>query len=104
VLPLAIFRLKTLGVFQQPTDFVPDDDLHQVGAHLRVGTNPVPPEPIGIRPQTAIICIGAGVAFATTRADRFPIIRIATHFADQQALEEIADAPLSLPGALTILG
>jgi len=83
VLPLAIFRLEPLRVFEQPTDFLPDDCLHQVGAHLRVRTNPVPPEPIGIRPQTAIIRIGAGVAFATTRADRFPIIRIATHFADQ---------------------
>jgi hypothetical protein len=104
VLPLAIFRLKPLGVFQQPTDFVPDGHFHQVGAHLRVRTNPVSPEPIRIGPQTAIIRIGAGVAFATTRADRFPIIRIATHFADQQALEEIADAPLSLPGASAILG
>ena len=33
-----------------------------------------------------------------------PIVRIATHFADQQALEEIADAALALPGALAILG
>jgi len=104
VLPLAIFRLKTLGVFQQPTDFVPDGHFHQVGAHLRVGTNPLPPEPIGIRPQTAIVRIGAGMAFATTRADRFPIIRIATHFADQQALEEITDTTLALPGAPTIFG
>jgi hypothetical protein len=104
VLPLAIFRLEPLGVFEQPTDFLPNDYLHQVGAHLGVRTNPVPPEPIGVCPQTAIIRLRAGVAFATTRAERFPIIRIATHLADQQALEEIADAPLSLPGALAILG
>jgi hypothetical protein len=104
VWPLMIFRLEPLGVCEQPTDFLPDDYLHQVSAHLRVGTNPVPPEPIGIGPQTAIIRIGAGVAFTTTRADRFPLIRRATHFADQQALEEITDTTLALPGAPTIFG
>lgn len=87
VLPLSIFRLETRGVFEQPTDFLPDGPRHQVGAHLRVRTNPVPPEPIGIGPQTAILRICAWVAFATTRAERFTILRIATHFADQQALE-----------------
>jgi len=87
VLPLAIFRLKTLRVFQQPTDFVPDGHFHQVGAHLRVRTNPVPPEPIRIGPQTAIIRIRAWVAVATTGADRFAIVRIATYFADQETLE-----------------
>jgi hypothetical protein len=103
-LPLAIVRLEPLGVCQQPTDFRPDDSLHQVGAPLCIRTNPVPPEPIGLGPQTAIIRLGAGGACATTRAHRFPVIRITTYFADQQALAEIAAAPLSWPGAPAILG
>jgi len=104
VLPLAIFRLAPLGVCEQPTDFLPADYLHQVGAPLRVRTKPVPPDPRGLRPQTAIIRRGAGMAFATTRADRFPILRRATPFADQQALEARADAPVSVPGAPALLG
>ncbi len=104
VLPRPIFRFETLGMFQQPTDCVPDGHFPQVGAPRRVRTNPLPPEPIGSGPQTAIIRLRAGVALATTRADRFALVRIAPYFADQETVEYIADTTLALPGAPTSLG
>src|SRR5262245_51259436 len=104
VLPPPILLRQPLGVFQQPTDFTPDGHFHQIGAHLRVGTDPLSAKAIGVGPQTAIVRIGAGMAFATTRTYRFPIVGIATDFADQQALEQVTHPALALPRPAAILG
>src|SRR5262249_57223794 len=101
--PPRILLGKSLGMPQQAADFLPHRHFHYIGAHLRVRTDPLPAKAVGVGSQTAIIRIGAGMAFATAGANRLAIVRIATHLADQRPLEQVARPPLALPRSAAIL-
>src|SRR4030095_3819110 len=84
------------------TRFLPHRQLEAIGPHLGIGTETVAPKAIGIRANTAIIRIGAWLAFASTRTQGFAVEGIATVLTLQQALQQIAGPPLGLTCMATI--
>jgi hypothetical protein len=93
---------QAFGMGQKSTHFLPHGQLEAIGPHLGVGTETMAPKAIRIRADTAIIRIGARAAFAGTRTQGFAIEGIATVLTLQQALQQIAGAPLGLTRMATV--
>jgi len=65
---------------------------------LGVVTHPLATEPIGVRPDTAVIGIVSRVALRRAGADGLAIVGILTLCAHHQPLEQIAGTTLALAG------
>src|SRR5262249_51660404 len=97
------FFRKPLRVGQQGTDFLPHRQVQQVSPHLRIVADTLAPKAVGVCPQTAVIGVGARLAFAGTRAQAFAIEGIATVLALEQALQQIQGPPARLAGMALVL-
>src|SRR5215831_7552905 len=73
-----IFLREPLGMGQQRTDFLPDGQVQQIRAYLRIVTEALAPKAVRVRAQTAVVGVGAGFALARTRTEALPIEGIAT--------------------------
>ncbi len=98
----SILLLKSLRVFQKLADLLPDCLIDEVGSQLLVPAQPHPTKPVGIRANTAIIRIGARMAFTSAWADRFSIISIPATGTDNQALQQIACSTLGDASPLSV--
>ena len=56
----AIFLGEALRMREQGTHFLPDRQVQEIGADLRIGTNALAPEAVGIGAETAIIGLNLG--------------------------------------------
>src|SRR5215510_3905579 len=98
-----VFFREPLRVGQQGTDFLPHRQVQQVSPHLRIVADTLAPKAVGVCPQTAVIGVGARLAFAGTRAQAFAIEGIATVLALEQALQQIQGPPARLAGMALVL-
>src|SRR5215510_1087730 len=80
-----IFLREPLGRGQQRTDFLPDGQVQQIRAYLRILTEALTPKAVRVRAQTAVVGVGAGFAFARPRTEALSIEGIATVLALEQA-------------------
>src|SRR5713101_8389392 len=71
-----IFLRKSFRVGQQRTDFLPDGEVEPIRPDLGILTDTLAAKAIRIRPQAAVIGVGAGLAFPGPRAEAFAIIGI----------------------------
>ncbi len=54
---------------EEPTDFLPDGFIDQIGAQLLVPAEPHPTEAVGIRANAVIIRVRTHMVFASTGTD-----------------------------------
>jgi hypothetical protein len=74
----AIFVCEALRMGEQGAHFLPDRQVQEIGADLRIGTDALAPKAVGIGAETAIIRIRPGVAFGGFTTDQLPVQGIAT--------------------------
>ena len=98
-----IFLRQPLRVVQQRTDFPPDGQIEQVRAHWRILTDALTAKTIRLRPEAAVIGVGAGRAFAGPGAEPFPVVGLPTLLARDGALEQRQRATMRLPGMTVML-
>lgn len=74
----AIFLGEALRMGEQGTHFLPDRQIQEVGADLRIVTDALAPKAVGIGAETAIIGIRPGVPLGGLTTDRLAVQGIAT--------------------------
>jgi hypothetical protein len=74
----AIVVGEALRMGEQGAHFLPDRQVPEIGADLRIGTDALAPKAVGIGAETAIISIRPGVACGGLTTDRLPVQGLAT--------------------------
>src|SRR5258706_7506746 len=87
---------------EEPTDFLPDGFIDEIGAQLLVPTELYASKAIGIRADATVIGIGTLMIFARTGTQRFAVISIPATRTHNQALQQIFGPSLGHPSALTV--
>jgi len=73
-----IFLGEALRMGQQGTDFLPDRQVQEIGADLRIITHALASKAVGSRAETAIIGIGPRMPLGRLATDRLPVQGITT--------------------------
>ena len=88
---------------QQIARVVPHGFVEFVGANLFILANTLTAEAIRVRTDTAIVGVG-NFPFGATTTDLFAVVRIATTFTFQQALQQITSTTFSFAATQAVLG
>jgi len=101
--PSLVLGGQTAGIAEQVLDLPPDRRVKPVGAHLRVGAQALPAEPISIRPAAPVVGVITPPALAGSQADRLAVVGVAALLADDQTLQQETLAARALPAAPAVL-
>ena len=96
--PPLVLGGQTAGIAEQALDLPPDRRVKAVSAHLRVGAQALPAEPVGIRPAAPVVGVVAPPALAGSQADRLTVIGVAALVADYQPLQQETLTPAGCAG------
>jgi hypothetical protein len=101
--PTPVCLRKALRVGQQRRDLAPHGHIEQIRPPLGILPEPLPAKAIRIRPKAAVVGVRPRLPFPRTRAQAFPLVRIATVLTLDQALEHREGTPLGLPRMTALL-